>query len=645
MLQLGKLKGKVKRPAASLSHSLAQRQQSLLAEFGAREKANSFTDERIAETQEMDLEDKLLMRFQQERTKRAAAHSRFSMADAEDTMQLTHGGQALSTAPRKRYDEADPGYENPYAEDEDAQAAELERRSALEREGREDADMEGEDEDEGGNRSGHKSKHEVMSEVMLKSKMYRAERAVRAGEQEDLQGQLDTEFDLIRSQMEFVTQRERDAQKKAAREAEKAAQLAQKKKAGGGDDDGIELDPLEIDPTDEFVQEARMLGMDVRAKASDRLKSDEELIAQEKKRLERLEKQRLKRMRGENANDDDEDDEDDDDRPSKRRRREKATADKSKSRRPTDDDLDSNFILTGSALGDAKDENDLLSDDEDGGKDSHQMSDDEEDDDEDEEDEDEDDEEDEDEDDEDDDEEDDGAVDPNASAQDNDGIKAVFIGKAPTPAPSKSAAGGAKEIFIGKDGKSSVSSALLEITAKLAGKQSGNVSKKSDSTSKVEEDPNANVPYTFPAPTTYKEFRTLLNSYLPSQHSVIIHRIKTCNHISLAPENRQKMEKFFAILLTHFRRLASDFDKLPSTECSDAKVDELIQSMDEVARHIVELSELPSMNAVVGRCFRAQLVKIRAELDSPEATLKADQLLFIKFVTNVFPVSGLAWQS
>ena len=168
VLSLAKPKGKLKRPAAAQSAQLAARQQSLLAEIGSRDKANSFVDERLEESNTaIDVEDKLLLRFQKERQKRLAASSkaaRFGLHDDGDTMQLTHGGQALSLAPAVRRPEDETGEDD---DDEDAQDARL---AAASRVDGEDGAEEGGDED--GNESGHKSRHDVMSEVMLKSKMF-----------------------------------------------------------------------------------------------------------------------------------------------------------------------------------------------------------------------------------------------------------------------------------------------------------------------------------------------------------------------------------------------------------------------------------------------------------------------------------------
>jgi hypothetical protein len=50
------------------------------------------------------------------------------------------------------------------------------------------------------------------------------------------------------------------------------------------------------------------------------------------------------------------------------------------------------------------------------------------------------------------------------------------------------------------------------------------------------------IPYTIPAPTELQELSQLMKGRPVEQYSVVFQRIRTCNHISLNPSNRQKME-------------------------------------------------------------------------------------------------------
>jgi len=159
------------------------------------------------------------------------------------------------------------------------------------------------------------------------------------------------------------------------------------------------------------------------------------------------------------------------------------------------------------------------------------------------------------------------------------------------------------------------------------------------------------LPYTFPAPSSYKDLRSLLASYPPSTHHTILSRMRAVHHVSLAPENKAKMEKLYGLLLTHFRRLAQDYARRPDSEKDEQSAAQLVQQLDMVASHLHELTEIPSMNAAVGRAWRAQLEKMRASLDgaavnadgTPAAAapvgFQTDELLLLKLLASFFPTS------
>lgn len=51
------------------------------------------------------------------------------------------------------------------------------------------------------------------------------------------------------------------------------------------------------------------------------------------------------------------------------------------------------------------------------------------------------------------------------------------------------------------------------------------------------------IPFTFDVPKDLKEFAKWTNNRTPQQVSTIIQRIRTCNHPSLNPANKQKLEE------------------------------------------------------------------------------------------------------
>ena len=64
------------------------------------------------------------------------------------------------------------------------------------------------------------------------------------------------------------------------------------------------------------------------------------------------------------------------------------------------------------------------------------------------------------------------------------------------------------------------------------------------------------LPYTFEAPSTLAQFARYVDGRSPAEMSAVIERICACHAISLGPDNRQKMQVFFSVLLLHFEALA-----------------------------------------------------------------------------------------
>ena len=64
------------------------------------------------------------------------------------------------------------------------------------------------------------------------------------------------------------------------------------------------------------------------------------------------------------------------------------------------------------------------------------------------------------------------------------------------------------------------------------------------------------LPFTFDAPKTHAEFLGHVDGRSASELGAVIERICACNAIALAPDNRQKLQVFFGILLVHFEMLA-----------------------------------------------------------------------------------------
>ena len=236
------------------------RQKTLLVEYGQEGKAVSFVDRRFGESDpSMTEEDKMLMRFQKEK-QRQLRTSRNDFA-LEDDEELTHFGQSLG-------DNATLDWSDNDASD-DERSLDKEIASKYNFGG-------GGDGTEGGPDDGRqKTKKEIMEEIIKKSKTYKAERRKDKEETDQLVDELNEDFKeiqgLLKSRSDPLAQNEEEV-------------VLEK------DDDAVEYNKLKS-----------ILGMDLRARATDRLKTEEEVAREERERLDTLEAARVKRMTGDSA--------------------------------------------------------------------------------------------------------------------------------------------------------------------------------------------------------------------------------------------------------------------------------------------------------------------------------------------------------
>lgn len=90
-----KIKGAVGRPGAAKASGLAQRRETLLPEWQARNRTSTFVDRRFGENDaNITPEEKMLERFATEKQRRAAKGAAFNLNDDDEL--LTHYGQSLS---------------------------------------------------------------------------------------------------------------------------------------------------------------------------------------------------------------------------------------------------------------------------------------------------------------------------------------------------------------------------------------------------------------------------------------------------------------------------------------------------------------------------------------------------------------------
>jgi nucleolar protein 14 len=274
-----RVKGTGRNVAAARADAEAKRKKSLASQFKLRHKANAFHDRRLGETNpEMTLEDKMMVRFQTERKRKMRNAQAFALQDSDDEdrdgdeLFLTHGGQKIDDFEKLRGETA-LGDER---DDDDDETRKMDREIISK------LHFGGGGESEGP--SDHKKTHkEIMQEVMVKSKLFKAERQKNKAAQEDTTEQLDEDFDSLKNLLSFRPTKGTKEYDELVKEERKAA------------------------PPDEFDKLTRELTFEAKAQASERRLSPEEAAKREHDRLAELEKKRIARMKGED--DDDSDDE------------------------------------------------------------------------------------------------------------------------------------------------------------------------------------------------------------------------------------------------------------------------------------------------------------------------------------------------
>ncbi|KAF2187769.1 Nop14-like protein [Zopfia rhizophila CBS 207.26] len=276
------------RPGVTKSHGEETRKKTLLPEMNRRNKVGGILDRRIGENDPtMSLDDKMMARFTREQQRKKGGNV-FDLEEAEDEVELTHGGRSL------RFDEdGDAG------EDYDAASVEgsidRETRDYLRRKRRrnsnEDEGDGAETEDDQPERK--KSKAEVMKEVIAKSKLHKYERQQQKEDDDDLREELDKDLPDVLAALRGHLSKPKSPDPEPHKEApkndfsinpERAALLAGKARE-------------EADR--EYDKRVRQMMYDQRSKPTERTKTDEEKAKEEADKLKELEEKRTRRMRGE----------------------------------------------------------------------------------------------------------------------------------------------------------------------------------------------------------------------------------------------------------------------------------------------------------------------------------------------------------
>ncbi|XP_009070648.1 PREDICTED: nucleolar protein 14 [Acanthisitta chloris] len=452
-----KTKNDVGLPGVSRSKAIKKRTQTLLKEYKEREKSNVFKDKRFAEYDtKITPEEKMIRRFALERQQNYGKNNIYNLNEDEE---LTHYGQSLAEI-EKLNDivDSDSDTEEGGTLSAELTAAHFGGGGGLLRKKVSSGQQDEEEEKP-------KSRKELIEEMIARSKQEKQERQTQRESALELTAKLDKDWKEIQSLIVCKTPK-----------SEKKDKEVEKPKP------------------DEYDMIVRELGFEMKAKPSERMKTEEELAKEEQARLQKLEADRLRRMRGIDDQ-----------------------ANKKKPSHVSADDLADGFILD-------KDDRRLLS-----YKDGKINIENEE--------EEEEEEKEEEEEGEKEDIENEEESEEESPSEDEEEGDADNHSDLESDLESEEEAAGNKEAKKHKTNK--------------------NESQNVDELDPEREAAKSELPYTFAAPESYETFKSLLSGRTIEQQLIILERIQKCNHPSLAVGNKAKLEKLFGFLLEYIGELAT----------------------------------------------------------------------------------------
>ncbi|XP_031490340.1 uncharacterized protein LOC116257584 [Nymphaea colorata] len=572
-----KRKGEEIRMGSSRSKAVKKRKETLLAEYQQSAKSSKFLDRRIGE-KDVTLEemDKSILRFQRERLIKMKRKSKYNLSDAEDDEYATDMAGSFSNLDDFKDDisldeDDDKNEKNMF--DDDSLAIRQEGDGLHDR-----GPVPNEE-----NRQ--KTKKEVMEEIILKSKFHKAQKAKDKEEDEQLMNQLDNDF-ISLAQSEVIHSLIQPSKMNAVKALlnEKSRREAGKRGLPAVDEETLQDRP---DAYDRLVKE---MVMDVRARPSDRTKTPEEIAQEERTRLEELEEERKKRMLATEESDDDGSDSE----------REAKNLPLDKPKWISGEDLGDSFDLDEEAAGKGWVDEVL------GRGEAHDTSSAEE-------------------------------ASSEASSEQFDSDSEQQFESAKDWEQSDD------ELFdTGKEGDDiRVEDLHEEVKDKKQLKlehqkeESHDEQKKPKSKAAGDGQPpllpeGGSLPFIIEAPADLKQLCSLLDGRSDSETVEAINRIRKCNAISLAAENRRKMQVFYGVLLQYFAVLANQ------KPVNFKRIDLLVKPLVEMS------SETPYFAAI---CARERLIHMRNQLcndlKDPECSMwpSLKTLLLLRLWSIIYPCS------
>ncbi|KAI4379202.1 hypothetical protein MLD38_005529 [Melastoma candidum] len=300
-----KRKGEERRIGLARARSIDKRKKTLLKEYERSGKASVFVDKRIGENnEEMGEFEKAILRTQREYKVKLNKKNKFNLSDGEDDDYDDQEGVGFLG----RDDFEDEGIpDDDEGDDGDARTGKSQRLSIFSKqlEGPDFSNRTGGDLSPG-EENKHKGKKEVMEEIILKSKMFKAQKAKDKEENEQLMDELDKNFSSLVQSEALLSLTDPGHMKALKALVNKSLpQDALEKDNMSSSTKGESTLQDVPDAYDKLVKE---MSLDMRARPSDRTKTPEEIAQGERERLAELEEERQKRMLATDDNSDEDDD-------------------------------------------------------------------------------------------------------------------------------------------------------------------------------------------------------------------------------------------------------------------------------------------------------------------------------------------------
>lgn len=283
-----KRKGEERRLGLARSQAIQKRKKTLQQEYEQRAKSSVFIDKRIGEKDDTLQEfDKAVLRLQRERQLKLKKGSKYNLDDSDEDDSTI---QPFSVSEKDDFDE-----DVPFDDDEDAllgtQSGPTSSKSKYLNlhAGHDPPEISLVD----GMENQHKTKKQVMSEIILKSKFYKAQKAKDKEEDDHIMEKLDEDFASLaqKEALLSLTQPSKMNALKALTNRSNTNQSSKERPSCSADKEYFKKE--KPDAYDKLVKE---MSLDMRARPSDRTKTPEEIAQEERERLESLEEERRKRM-------------------------------------------------------------------------------------------------------------------------------------------------------------------------------------------------------------------------------------------------------------------------------------------------------------------------------------------------------------